>query len=221
MPTIAKMVGRVRGIDPGGYIENHEAEQFHLGNDGSGYIVQGLPARAELVRLGQSWQVMSAAFTALTAIPTTASIFALWNGEPQGGMSYAIDSLALVKIVNDVTTADTFGLHAQLMRQPVAAPTDAGNAFRSLSGKYNYGGRARTVVNITPLTGRWDHVATSPQTTPAVAGSAWETIDIPVFGRYLVPPGGALALHVSEVTATASTFRAVIRFHEVQLPVVG
>ena len=61
MYAMNKIVGRVRGLNASTGTENREDEQLHLDPCGDGYIAQGLPALAELVRLGDSWQVLSAA----------------------------------------------------------------------------------------------------------------------------------------------------------------
>jgi hypothetical protein len=174
--------------------------------------------------LGESWQLLTAAFTGLTALPTTAAIARIWNGEPGNGKVYVIDSVAVFRPIIDVTTDDQFTVFAQVYRPPIvtAVPTDSGIAKTSLSGKQNYAGRARhdTGTANSGATGRWDVIGTSPPNCTAIAGTAWTCVDIPLYGRYIVPPNGSFNLHVAEVTATASAFRAAIRWHEVQLPIV-
>lgn len=218
-----KMVGRVRGLRAGLYPENREDEQFHLNMLGDATIADGVPERAEIVRHGDSYNVCSAAWTGLTAIPTTVMIQRLWNGEPDTGLSYVIDSIIIVKIIIDVTTNDQFSVFAQLVRPPVAAITDAGAAIVSMSGRPNYSGRARkdTGTASSAVSGRWDMIGNSNGAPAAIAGSAWQSREIPLYGKYIVPPGGSFGIHVAEVTATASTFRSVIRWHEVRLPIVS
>jgi hypothetical protein len=217
--NLHKIVARVRGREVGNYAENRDDEQLHMAATGDGLIANGLPELAEIVRLGDSWVTgLTASATALTAVPTTAAIFGLWNGEPGGGRSYVIDSVMAVKFIIDVTTNDLFTLWGQQVRAPVATPADSALAIRSLCGCYAYGGRARTVTNaIATLANRWDSLDNGGNDqAPAIAGSAWRTVDIPLRGRYIVPPGGAFCMHVSEVTATASTFRLYVRWHEVR-----
>jgi hypothetical protein len=218
---IRKIAFRVRGLNTSGsYPENREDEQLHCTTDGSVILTDGLPNRTEQVRLGDSYQVMSAAFTALTAVPTTTGIFGLWNGEPGNGRCYAIDSVAVFKILIDTTQIDDAALYVQLVRPPVAALTDASITIQSMSGRYSYGGRARKAAAVTTVSGRWDAVGTLPKCADALAGTAWQCLDVDLMGRYLVPPGGLFAFHVAEVTATASKWRGVIRWHEVQGPYV-
>jgi len=219
--NLHKLVGRVRGADAGNYAENRDTEQFHIDTMGDELIAEGLPARAEIVRLGDSWQTMGAASTGLTAVPTTAGLLTLWNGEPGNGKFYAIDSIACQKVIVDVTTDDVATVWAQIIRPPMAAPTDAALAIRSLNGKYSYGGRARTVATGTTLANRWDAIGVIPNVSAAIAGGVWSCMDKDVLGKYIVPPGGAISVTASEVTATASTFRFTIRWHEVLLPLVS
>jgi hypothetical protein len=212
-----KLVARVRG----NYAENRDTEQFHMDTQGDQLVAPGLPSRAEIVRLGDSWQTMGAASTGLTGVPTTAGLLTLWNGEPGNGKFYAIDSISVHKVIIDVTTNDLATIWAQIIRPPMAAPTDAGLAIRSLNGKYSYGGRARTVATGTTLANRWDSIGQIPNVSAAIAGSAWASLDQDVLGKYIIPPGGAISLTASEVTNTASTFRFTIRWHEVLAPLVS
>lgn len=218
-----KVLGRVRGLNSGAYIENGEAEEFHITPNGDALVAQALPELAELVRLGDSWQLLTAAFTGLTALPTTVAIARLWNGEPGNGKVYVIDSVSVFRPIIDVTTDDQFTVFAQQVKSPVAAITDSGLAKASLSGKPNYSGRARhdTGQAASAVAGQWAPIGNSPQNAGAIAGTAWTCVDIPLKGQYVLQPGGAFDLHVVEVTATASAFRAAIRWHEVQIPYVS
>lgn len=219
--TVRGIVGRVRGLMAGNYPENREDEQFHLTPLGDQQMVQGLPERAEIVRHGDSWQAIRTSYTALTALPTTAFIMSIWNGEPDNGKSYVIDSVFSMKIAVDTIQVDSIGLFVQLVRPPVAPVTDAGLAIVSLSGRKSYDGRARLVEGGTAISGRWDLLGDSPQNAPALAGTAWQMWDVSVYGKYIVPPGGVFGFHRAEVTATANKFRAGFRWHEVRLPLLS
>ena len=221
-PDMGGIVGRVRGLNVAGAPENREDEQFHIAPYGDDYHSQGLPELAEIVRLGESWQLLTAAFTPLAALPTTVAIARLWNGEPGNGKIYVIDSVAVFKPIIDVTTQDAITIFAQNVKAPVAAPTDSGIAKISLSGKQNYSGRARHDTNVasSAVAGQWSIIGNLGQHAPAIAGSAWECVDVPLKGLFVVPPGGAFCLHCARVTATANSLRAAIRWHEVQIPYV-
>jgi hypothetical protein len=214
---LIKIAGRVRGLFAGNYPENREDEQFHLNNRGDQIIAVGLPELTEIVRLGESWAVMtSAAIAALTAIPSTTGGLNLWNGEAPGGKSYVIDSVGSTEVVVDATQANHTSLFVMNSKPPVAAPADAGLTFRSLSGRL-YGGRARTTVNAAVVNDGWLPIGTSAPVAAAAAGSAWKTMDVPVRGLYIVPPGGNFSVHAAKAVATASQMQFFIRFHEVQL----
>lgn len=218
--NLHKLVSRVRGGDPGNYAENRDSEQSHVNSNGDKLQSFALPPRAELVRLGDSYQVLFAAATGLTAVPTTAGLGTLWNGEPGNGRSLVIDSVACFRPIIDVTTADNATIWAQIIRPPVTAPTDAALTIRSLSGRYSYGGRVRTVATSTTLANRWEAIGNMAG-WPAIAGTAWNAVDIPLLGRYVIPPGASFTITASEITATASAFRFAIRWHEIQQPLVS
>jgi hypothetical protein len=214
---LIKIAGRVRGLFAGNYPENREEEQFHVNSRGDQLVSQGLPLQTEIVRLGDSWQVISSAgIAALTALPTTTAGLTLWNGEPDGGKSYVIDSVGNSEIVVDVTQSNMTALFVMLGKPPVTAPTDAALVIRSLSGR-TYGGRARTVVGGTVVNDGWFPAGTSAPAAPAVAGSAWKQMDWPLNGLYIVPPGGSFNIHAVKVAATAAQNLLNIRWHEVQL----
>ena len=220
MTAIGRILGRVRGLIPNNSPENREDEEFHITPTGEADIVQGLPELTEIVRHGDSWQMMGAASTGLVAVPTTAGLLTLWNGEPGNGKVYVIDSIACTKVIIDVTTNDYFTVWYQGTMPPIAAPTNAGLAIVSLSGKPNYGGRARSVATSATLANRWVNIGSSSPGAQVVGGSAWQQVDVNLMGRCVCVPGSSITVSASEITATASTFRFTIRWHEVQIPYV-
>ncbi len=219
MAQFGKMLGRVRGLFTGNYPENREDEQFHVDNMGNNIVTQALPPLTEIVRLGDSWQVMGVAYAALTGVGSTAGRLTIWNGEPSNGKIYIIDSIAYTKIIIDTTQLEGgFSCLVQIIKQ-MTIPTDAAYVPAGLSGK-RYGGRMRTVATSTTLAANWDMVGSSGNPAAVIAGSAWQQVDINLFGKYILRPGDAFAINISEVTNTASKFRTTIRWHEVQIPYV-
>lgn len=212
-----KIAGRVRGFFAGNYPENREDEQFHLNSRGDQLVAQALPERTEIVRLGESWQVSSsAAIAPLTAFPTTTGGLQLWNGEPDNGKTYVIDSVSITEIVIDAVQSNSTAAFVMNNKIPVTAPTDAALVIRSLSGR-TYGGRARTTVNAAVTNDGWFPCGTSAPIATAAAGSAWKQADIPINGLYIVPPGGQFCIHAAKAAATAGQIIFTIRWHEVQL----
>ena len=215
---LIKIAGRVRGLFAGNYPENREDEQFHVNNRGDQIVAQGLPERTEIVRLGDSWQVMtSAAIAPLTAVPTTTGGLNLWNGEQANGKCYIIDRVTASEIVVDATQSNMTSLWAMLVRPPVTAPTDAALTIRSLSGKNAYSGRARTTVNAAVTNDGWFPVGTSAPVAAAAAGSGWKVTEVNLNGLYIVPPGGQFCLHAAKVAATAGQMHFSIVWHEAQI----
>lgn len=215
---LVKIAGRVRGLFAGNYPENREDEQAHLNSRGDLLVSQSLPERTEIVRMGDSWSVMtSAAFAPLIALPTTVSALQLWNGEQSNGKSYVIDRVQCSEIVADATQSNSTALFACLLRPPVATPTDAALTIRSLSGRNAYSGRARTVVGGTIANDGWFPIGTSAPTAAAPAGSAWKVTDVALNGIYMIPPGASFNLHAVKAAATAGQCLLSVIWHEVQM----
>lgn len=215
-----RILEKVRGLNPNNSPENREDEQFHANSQGDSCITQAMPPLTEIVRHGDSWQVMGVAYAGLTAIPTTAGRLSLWNGEPGNGKCYVIDSVASTKIIIDTTQlAGGFSTFVQIIKAPVVAAADAAYVISGMSCK-RYGGRARTIATSTTVAANWDNVGWSGNPAYVIAGSAWQQVDINLFGKYIVPPGAVFTVNVSEITNTAAKFRSTIRWHEVQFPYV-
>lgn len=214
-----KIAYRVRGLFSGNYPENREDEQLQVNNRGDQLAVQALPELAEIVRLGNSYQVQVATgVAALTAYPTTVSALALYNGEAGGGPCYAIDSFGAVENAVDATQSDMTAIFAGIETNiNVSAITDAALSIRSMSGRV-YSGRAKTTTGgATTFGGIWYPHGPSAPIAPAAAGSGWKATDIPVRGLYLLPPQGRFALHAVKIAGAATQCVFFVRWHEVQI----
>jgi hypothetical protein len=206
---------------PGGrrFAENDEEAQMHLSSRGEQLVAQAQPELSELVRLGGSWHVLSAAAAALTAVPSTTSGLSLWNGEPDNGKCYAIDSFGTVEIVTDATQQNSLALFASLSVGKITAPTDAGLVKASLSGRAASGTLAKVAAGATTLAADvWSPHGPSTPGATAFAGAVWRVTETMVRGLYLVRPGGQFSIAAAKVAATASQIRYFIRWHEIQLP---
>ncbi len=209
--------GQVRGLARSFFSSAQQDVQPVLADGGEQIIAQGLPELTELVRLGGSWHVLGAVTAALTAVPTTTAGHSLWNGEAQGGKSYAIDSFGCVEVVIDATQANSLALFAMNNKGLIAAPTDAALAVGSMSGK-KYGGFALTVAGATVVNDVWTpHGPAAPAGGSALAGDVWRVTEYQARGLYLVRPGGMFSVAAAKVAATASQIRYFIRWHEVQV----
>lgn len=213
---LVKICGRVRGKFAGNYPENREDEQLHLNNRGDQIVVQGLPERSDLIRLGQSYMVrQGTAVAPVTAEPTTAAHYSVWNGENPGGRSYVIDMIGCA-ITTSTAVATALYTVAQLnLTNPITAPS-AGDTPKSLSGRKNYGGKGlfRQSVTITD-DGGWHNVgpALFPPQGSATSGLVYE---FSTLGRYIVPPQGMFSL-ASVATTTTGAVKYWVIYHEVDI----
>lgn len=215
---LAKIAGRVRGLFAGNYPENDENAQVILNNRGDQIVAQGLPELSEIVRMGDSWQILSAVTAALTAVPTTTSGHSLWNGEPDTGKCYIIDSFGAVEVVTDATQQNSLALFAAMSVGKIAAITDAALVKASLNGRNPSGSNARTGAAQTTLaTDVWTPHGPSAPANTAFAGAVWRVHEYQAKGLYLVRPGGMFNVACAKTVATGSQIRYFIRWHEVQL----
>lgn len=213
-----KIAGRIRGFFAGNYPENDEEAQLILNNRGDQLIAQALPELTELVRLGGSWHILGATTAALTAVPSTTAGHSLWNGEPDTGKCYAIDSFGCVEVVTDATQQNSLALFGMMSVGKIATPTDTGLVKASLSGRAPSGTLAKTVAGATTLAADvWTPHGPSAPGATAFAGGVWRVHEAQVRGLYLVRPGGQFNVAAAKTIATASQIRYFIRWHEVQL----
>jgi hypothetical protein len=189
---------------------------------GEQLMVQALPPKAELVRLGNTFSVAIAtgnAFTYVAAWPTTRAELVLHNGEAGGGKSYVIDSAFMVDITS-AAAAQAKTLLGQLVPSGAAPTDDTAQLFTSRSGRGVYGatypGRAKRAVANTAfaIANKWEVLASVVNPNTASIGSA---LVAELYGGWIVPPGGVLCLAGLASTA-AGTAIIGVTWHEVQLP---
>jgi len=215
------LLARVRKLSPLAYSEGDEKIPA-MNSRGELLISHGLPERAELVRLGQSWGAQiptGSAFTFVNAWPTTRAELVLYNAEPAGGKTFIIDRVWMSNITSQAA-AQPFCILGQLAPTAlgIAAATDNAAVLRqSLSGfRKAYGGNARLALANTAfaLTNQWfglANAAVSPMTT-----NLGHMVEAVVYGKYLVPPGAAFCIAGLAGTA-AGTAIAGVEWHEAQL----
>lgn len=206
---------RVRGLSPS--LENlpsGSSAPCAINPRGDLLVAQALPPYAEIVRMGNSYFVIqSAATTPNTILPTTTAPVTLWNGENDGGKVYIIDSV-FAHVVVSAAAATNVGLCGMLNLGRKAAPTGALTP-KGLAG-HNYKGRGLVGLAVTVTDDSWHPLGN------AVNGPASQValnVDIPLFGAYIVPPGGMFSISALANTGTTITVRSGIRWHEVQLPI--
>jgi hypothetical protein len=184
-------------------------------------IAQSLPARAELVRMGNSWSTRWLTdVAAVLTLPTTAAQHVMHNGEAAGGKAYIIESIAYDVAVAPTDVDGGFGLLFQLSHGAVATVAAAQAVLvNSLSGKGAYGGLAAFDDANTIVDSGWAAL-------PLRAGQGFgvqytaHTFFYSDFepGLIIIPPGGTLALCAFAIDTTL-TGRPSVIWHEVQMPV--
>jgi len=220
---LMKIAGAIRGAFAPDYPEGAEDKQLQLNNRGELVVAQGLPDLAEIVRLGESYQIKTAtAFAALTTEPTTTAALSLHNNEPGVGKCYVIESVAFWERVVDATQQNQIAIFGMVNPQGGTMPSAgtqlaSATSIKSLSGRSAYGGKGVIRVGATVTDDGWFPYGNTNPNAAAVAGGAWRVHDIPLRGLVIVPPGAAFSVHAAKIAATASQLHAVIRWHEVQL----
>lgn len=190
-------------------------------NKGALIVTDDLPQRTWLVNAGNSYQASTTTAAApVTAIPTTAALIGLWNGEPDGGKSYVIDSVFAIWVAN-TAAVQNLGILGNMSLGYI--PTAIANTItpRPLRGGIGYRGAARVAVGITlnatdGVASNWFPIGPSvANTNTPQIGCA---LDVDCQGRYIVPPGNQFSLTAIAGAATASSVQIGLRWHEVMLP---
>lgn len=187
---------------------------------GESLVAQATAALQEYIRQGQSWSKLSDEVVCVTAVPTTTASFALWNGEPQGGKCYIIDSLAWV-CTTSAGAASKFAMVVQLdsklyTAQPATADTATG--IFSRSGRGAYSGRAKSSKTVTVLDSGWMPVGNSIETALTATGGA--QIEAQINGGLILQPQQLLCVAVIAVNNTAAG-KVSYRWTEMPLPIEG
>ena len=205
----------LKGIRRGGGGDNEV--RVNADRHGNLLVAQGLPPYAELTRLGGGYQAMSTTgVTGLVARPTVTALVTLWNGEPDGGLSYVIDRAFAHNLVKTAAVT-AFSIWLCVHPTGMAAPTDDITTKNSLSGKKGYGGRARFDVDATVAADGWFPWGNWGEgSATGVYPSAH--VEAEVAGRIILPPSAGLSLQVV-VSITATTFTAGFAWYEVQLDI--
>lgn len=200
MPMEMKAVAEVRGIQPDTIAPWSDDEQFQLSGQAEVLAAQAAAPYQEIVRQGRSFMVnTTTAIAAVVAVPTTAHMLALYNGEADGGLSYVIDRCWYLNVANGAALASA-GLIACLGQVRETAPTDAALTIKNLNGTGGRNTKARTILNATALpattglTANWFSIGQS--VASVVASVPGMQTSFEPGGRYIVPPGRYFALHV-------------------------
>ena len=217
----SKLLGWVRRQATVDYAEAAE-QAVTMNNRGELIINQGMPERAELVRLGQSYFSIGTTIAPVAAVPTTAAHFALYNNEPLGGKCYVIDTIgALVNV--SAAAAIVFGPILAINVPASANANPAGSvAIYSLSGRANYRGNGNTKVGVTlgtaPAAGFGAWMPFGQSIVCAASANIGLAQECQVLGKVIVPPQGLFGLATFCSAAGSATALPWLTWHEVQMP---
>ncbi len=207
------VAGTVRGTSIPSYGDGDA--NMSVTSRGEQVMVHGLPSKADLVRLGDSYscQIATAsAFTHVANMPTTRSELVLYNGEPGTGKCYVIDSIWWFCLTS-ITAASGATLIYQVSASAAAPTDDATQLINSPMGRV-YGGRAKRAVATTVMTAnKWAALASQPA---GAAVSIGVGLVAEVNGGIIVPPGATLGMNVVVGTAVGTALIGVA-WHEAQL----
>lgn len=201
---------------------NQQGQDIRLlaNNRGDALMAQSLPPKAELVRMGNTWECRIAtgsAFTYVNAWPTTRGELVLYNGEATGGKSYVIDSAWLYNI-SSMAAAQHQTLIAQVVPTATAPTNDTAQLISSMSSKTaTYSGNALRAVANTAMgqtTNLWSVIATSQAS--AMTTNLGAALYAELYGKFIIKPGAGFALAGIAGTAAGTAIIGVC-WHEVQL----
>lgn len=184
------LAGRIRGfVDGAKAIATFNGLGDLLVNQGSA------PRYAEMARRGNGYSLMATgAVAALVVRPTTAAALEIYNNTP--GKVMIVDRLFSHELVTSTTGLGGGAVLYAMVTLPKAAPTDAGLAISSLSGK---GAATKTVLSAASTTvvdnGWFPYGYTTKKESAGavVPGGALEAL---IEGRLIVPYGSSLCIHV-------------------------
>src|SRR3990167_2352610 len=223
-----KMFGNVRqiggAVDPVAEVGADAEAQFN--RQGELLVAGGSSPYENIVAAGRAFEVNTGNTTSLDlaaviAVPTTAVMLAIYNGEADGGLSYVIDQAWALH-----TTAAASLAHACLIgvlgtvREAIVTDATPAGALPAPNGMGGRNTKARVVVATTIPAGsgvaaNW--FAMTPSVGSGVTSLPGLSLIADVNGRIIVPPGRYFGVHVL-ASAVGHEFNAGIRWHERQLP---
>lgn len=218
----ASIRGRVRGNGSRPMYGDGSPQPFDITPGGEQIVAAGLPQNAALVSLGNSWIAMDPTPRApVVAVPTTAALIGLWNGEPEGtGKSYIIDAVVLLVAAN-TAAVQNHGILFNNAFQRVDTAIANTLTPRGMRGLRVYNGNGRVAVGLTldatnGIAANWFPCASSfaNSNTPQIG----QTLFHPLNGSIIVPPKGQISLTCIAGATTASSVNLGLVWHEAYVP---
>jgi len=169
---------------------------------------------ANLVDSGCVYQAKSATTAAVIAVPTTAAIFGIQNGESDGGKSYVVLAAGAIQIASAATMCTLALIHSPQLIKPATAFTSDVTPTNMKPRAGTYGGQAIVDNAPTAVDNGW-----YPLSKPSalnIASLFGANIFEQVEGMVVIPPGGTWCLSCI-ANATSVTVQIHVVWAEIQL----
>lgn len=205
--------------------DGDEQQQLHMNQRGDLIVAPGLPAGAELARMGHSFMAILATPVApVVAIPTTASLLGLWNGEPDAGRTLIVDGVGTLTVV---LTAAAQAAAPIINLSSVKPAAQVASAVLPKGLRAGVGAAAPTraciVLNGT-LAVAADNWFPPPGPTNTgglgIASTLGQVVYVDTQGKIQIPPGHIMNTNAIATAATASSILIFVVWHEVRFPLV-
>ena len=198
-----------------------EPNDIELNGIGDVYVAQGFPPYTEMTRRGFGFQVIAvAAVAGLVVRPSTTAGITLYNGESTGGKSYIIDRIFTHCLVSGAEQGRFMMwacIHPAGMTKPASEIAASATNLTGMSGR-TYSGNAVVNLALACTDNGWFPVSSSTdyELTGVLPGAG---LCVPIEGRLIVPPTGAISLQVVASMAD-STYCQGLSWYEEQLDLV-
>ena len=194
-----------------------DEELLSLSEQGELLVAVATSAYGEIVRIGRAFEThTTAAVAAAIAVPTTARLLGIYNGDADDGYSAIIDRVWALQLAS-AATAGQAALIGCLGQTRVAAPAAAALALNPLNGMS--GKDSKEIITtaaldaVTGVAGNWRLLpGQTGGAHPGAAATPGMFLNAEVNGRIIVPPGRDFGVHVL-ADAVTSTFIVGIEWH--------
>jgi hypothetical protein len=225
MGLAAQLLGRVRGAtNPTSTFNDTTDQAVRCNGRGEGLFVQALPQKAEVSRLGASWQASiptGSAFTTVAAWPTTRAELVVSNTAPAGRIGATcmiIDYVWQAQIVTETAaSAQTLIAQVSTAGRIATATNNTAVLVTSMSGKaaaYAGVGTFALANTAFAIASQWQVLPNQPNALSPAAVGVGSSSTADCHGLLIVPPQATLCLNLVVGTAVASAGIIGLVWHE-------
>lgn len=217
---LSALLGQVRKTAVPTYGDS-EGKAPAVNDRGELIVSNGLPDRAELTRLGRTFEraiPTGSAFTHVAAWPTTRAELVLKNGEVAGGKSYILDAVWAANAATSITAASAYTMLGQIVNSHATDVTDNTAVLTwNRAGVGTYSSLSKCAVNNTAygIASKWSVLPVAQAAGAAASIGLAAYADL--WGSWILPPGAIFLANLITGTATGTAIMGIV-WHEVQLP---